>query len=166
MSATQGVVGYNTIIKRGNGATPEVFSAITEPKDITGPQITAEFADFTHMQSPSGFRERKPTYKSSGDVTFKVNYVHSDTSHAGLISDALANPPTARNFQLCYPDNSRIDFTAYVSIQWTSPMNGPLEMNVTLSCEGQVSWLGPSPSASASGSASESSSASASASAS
>ena len=159
MAATLGVVGYNSVISIGNGATPEVFTAILEPKDISGPNITAEFADFTHMQSPSGFRERKPTYKSSGDVTFKCNYVHSHASHASIIADASANPPTLRNFRLRYPDNSGFDFGAYISLSWTSPMAGALEMNVTLSISGDVEWVAPSASTSSSASSSASASA-------
>ena len=164
MSATQGVVGFGSLVYRGDGATPEVFAVITEPKDITGPQITAEFVDFTHHQSPSGFRERKPTFKSSGDVTFRTNYLHSDASHTGLVADASANPPTLRNFRLVFIDGSAFDFSAYVSLQWTAPLNGPLEMAVTLSISGAVEWVAPSRSASPSASASVSPSASASAS--
>lgn len=159
MAATQGVVGFGSIVYRGVGG---VYTAISECKDITGPQITAEFVDFTHHQSPSGFRERKPTFKSAGDVTFRVNYLHSDTVHAGLVDDASANPPTLRTFRLVFSDNSAFDFSAYVNLQWTSPLNGPLEMAVTLSIEGAVEWVAPSRSVSPSISASVSPSASAS----
>jgi hypothetical protein len=136
MAATLGVVGYNTIIRYESG--PGTYTAITEPKDISGPEITCEFADFTHMQSPLGFRERKPTIKSSGNVTFKCNFVHDDTSHEYLTAAATANPPTLETFQIEYPNGQGWDFDAYVSLSWTSPMAGPLEMNVTLSIDGQV----------------------------
>ena len=159
MAATQGVVGFASQIQRGVAGT---YTAIAEPKDITGPTITAEFVDFTHHQSPSGFRERKPTFKSSGDVTFRVNYLHSDATHAGLLDDATANPPTLRTFRLVFSDNSAIDFDAYVSIQWTAPLNGPLEMAVTLSVSGAIEWVAPSRSQSPSVSPSVSPSASAS----
>lgn len=151
MAATAGVVGFGTAIQMYIGSA---YAAISEPKDITGPQITAEFVDFTHHQSPSGFRERKPTFKSSGDVTFRVNYLHSDTSHAALVAAAEANPPTLNLFHLVFPDGSQIHFSAYVSLQWMAPLNGPLEMAVTLSLEGALEWVAPSPSVSPSASAS------------
>jgi hypothetical protein len=128
-----------------------------EPKDISGPQVTSEFADFTHMQSPSGFRERKPTYKSSGQVTFRVNYVHTDAGHKLLITLANANPATLAYFRLTYPDNSQFEFNAYTSLQWNSPMAGPIEMTVTLDLTGLPVWQGagsPSTSVSSSPSAS------------
>ena len=151
MPATQGVVGYNTYIYIG-------ALEILEPKDITGPQITAEFVDFTHMQSTLGYRERKPTFKSSGQVTFKCNYVHSDSGQTALVAAANANPPTLSTYRLVFPDHTQIDFQAYASIQWSSPMNGPLELNVTLDITGALGVAAPSPSVSNSPSASASTS--------
>ena len=48
---TEGVIGLGTLLKIGDGAIPEVFTAIAEVKDITGPGLTREFAEFTHQQS-------------------------------------------------------------------------------------------------------------------
>ena len=136
MAASEGVVGLDTEIQMGDGASPEVFTNIKEPKDIDGPEITQEFADFTHMQSTGGFRERKPTFKSSGQVTFKCNYVAGDTIQDALVAAATANPATLKNFKLNYPDNTVIAFAAYPSVKFTSPRAGPIEMAVTLSLEG------------------------------
>lgn len=138
MSESQGVVGLNSQIKMGNGASPEVFTLIPEAKDIDGPEITPEFADFTHQQSSGGFRERKPTFKSSGTVTFRCNSVEGDTQQVALIAAANANPPTKKNFQLLYPDGEEIAFSAYVGVKWTAPMGGPKELAVTLNLEGAL----------------------------
>jgi hypothetical protein len=150
MAATQGVSAFGTTIKMHT--TGVTWLTILEPKDISGPNITSEFIDFTHQQSPSGFRERKPSFKSSGDVTFKVNYVHSDTSHQALYAAAKANPPTLDEFALTFPDNSQFRFSAYTSLAWTNPLNGPEEMAVTLSITGDLDISAGSPSASASAS--------------
>lgn len=155
MAATQGVSGYDTKVYIYDSS----WTQILEPKDISGPEITAEFADFTHMQSPSGFREQKPTYKSGGTVTFNCNYVHSDSGHKKLIAAAIANPPTVWYCKIVYPDSSQVEFNAYVSVRWNSAMSGPLEMAVTLTLSGEVVWAGASsPSVSKSASASASAS--------
>lgn len=133
---SQGRVGLGTQIKMGDGQSPETFNLIPEPKDISGPQISQEFVDFTHQQSSGGFRERKPTFKTSGDVTFSCNYIAGDTVQEDLIEAALANPAVPRNFQLIFPDNTTITFSAYVSVQFKNPMNGPEEIQVTLALEG------------------------------
>ena len=136
MSQSQGIVGLDTQLKMGNAASPEVFTLIPECKDFDGPEITPEFADFTHQQSTSGFRERKPTFKSSGAITFKMNRVKADTQQNALITAAQAVPVTLKNFQLVYPDAETITFSAYPSIKWTGPMAGPKELSVTLSLQG------------------------------
>jgi hypothetical protein len=139
MTASNATIGLDTEIKMGDGASPEVFSLIAEAKDIDGPEITQEFADVTHMQSSGGFRERKPTFKSAGQVTFKCNYVAADTVQDALIAAANANPATKKNFTLTYPDASVISFAAYPSVKFTSPMAGAIELAVTLSLEGAFS---------------------------
>lgn len=139
MAASNGVVGLDTEIQMGDGASPETFTNIAEPKDIDGPEITQEFADFTHMQSTGGFRERKPTFKSSGQVTFKCNFNTADTIQANLITAANATPATLKNFKMNYPDGTIFTFSAYPSVKFTSPMAGPVEIAVTLSLEGAFS---------------------------
>src|SRR5512146_2664830 len=141
MAATQGSSAFGTIVKMYYSAA---WNNVLEPKDVTGPNITAEFIDFTHQQSPSGFRERKPSFKSSGDVSFRCNYVHSDSSHQALINAAIANPPTLSSFRLVYPDNTQFEFSAYVSLQWTAGLNAPEEMTVTLSITANIVVAAPS----------------------
>jgi len=145
MAATQGSTGFGTLIKIGNAASPEVFTAIAECKDINGPNMSQEFAEFTHQQSPSGFREYKPTFKNSGDVTFKCNFLPDNTtqgfSTAGLLKDFADQ--TLRNFQLLFPDtgSTLASFNAYVAnIGPTAPMANALELNVTLRITGAVTW--------------------------
>lgn len=144
MAATQGATGFGTLLKIGNGNSPETFNAIAEVKDINGPNMSQEFAEFTHQQSPSGFREYKPTFKNSGDITFKCNFLPDDTtqgfSTSGLLKDFADQ--TLRNFQLLFPLGSTLaSFNAYVAnIGPTSPMGNALELNVTLRITGAVAW--------------------------
>jgi hypothetical protein len=139
MAASNGVVGLDTTVEIGAGLSPEDYIAIAEPKDIDGPEITQEFADFTHMQSLGGFRERKPTFKSSGQVTFKCNYVAADPGQIDLIAAANAVPATLKYFKMTYPDNTIVSFAAYPSVKFSSPMAGALEIAVTLGLEGAFS---------------------------
>jgi hypothetical protein len=54
---TEGAIGLGKLLKIGDRAAPEVFTAIAEVKDITGPGLTREFSEFTHQQSASSYRE-------------------------------------------------------------------------------------------------------------
>ena len=94
MSESQGVVGLDTQVKLGDGSSPEDFTLIPEAGDIEGPEITQDYADFTHQQSTGGFKEQKPTFKGSGQVTFKCTLVHGDATQKALIDAALASPAT------------------------------------------------------------------------
>ena len=142
---SEGVIGLGTLPKIGDGDTPEVFTAIAEVKDITGPGLTREFAEFTHQQSAGGYREYKPTFKNSGDITFKRNFLPDDSTQGfgttGLLKDY--EDGTLRNFQLLFPDAGATlaSFAAYVAnIQPTAPVGSALELNVTLRITGPVAW--------------------------
>lgn len=142
---TEGVIGLGTLLKIGDGALPENFSAIAEVKDITGPGLSREFAEFTHQQSSGGYREYKPTFKNSGDVTFKCNFLPDDTTQGfattGLLKDY--EDGVLRNFELLFPDAgaTKASFAAYVAnIQPTAPVGSALELNVTLRITGPVTW--------------------------
>jgi hypothetical protein len=142
---TEGVIGLGTILAIGNGGSPETYKTIAEVKDITGPGLSREFAEFTHQQSPGGYREYKPTFKNSGDVSFKCNFIPDDETQgfetAGLLKDY--EDGTLRGFQLTFPDEAatKATFQAYVAnIQPTSPMANALELNVTLRVTGPVTW--------------------------
>lgn len=142
---TDGVIGLGTLLKIGNGVSGETFSPIAEVKDITGPGLTREFAEFTHQQSTGGYREYKPTFKNSGDVTFKCNFIPDDTTQgfatSGLMKDY--EDGTLRKFQLAFPDtgNTVATFDAYVAnLQPTAPIANALELNVTLRVTGPVVW--------------------------
>jgi hypothetical protein len=47
-------------------------------KDITGPGLSREFAEFTHQQFSGGYQEYKPAFKNCWDVTFKCNFLPDD----------------------------------------------------------------------------------------
>ena len=136
MADSDGMIGLDTQLKMGDGLSPETFTLLPECKDIDGPEITPEFADFTHQQSSGGFRERKPTVKSNSQVTFKCNKLAGNTTQDALIAAASANPVTKKNFQMTYPDGDVITFAAYPGVKFSSPMTNAMEISVTLSLEG------------------------------
>ena len=77
--ATTGVGGGTFVV------TPvaETFTTIGEVGDISGPQLTRETIDVTTHDSPDDFDEYITGLKSSGEVTFKINWDPSDATHDG-----------------------------------------------------------------------------------
>ena len=46
---TEGIIGLGTLLKIGDGATPEVFTAIAEVKDITGTGLTKPIRSYKRV---------------------------------------------------------------------------------------------------------------------
>lgn len=151
MATTLGVSAFNTKLYV---YITSAWTIIEEPKDIGGPASNAEFIDFTHQQSPSGFRERKPSFKSPGDVTFTCNFVHVAVAQLYLIRASIANPPSKEWFKVVGPDNSEFQFHGYVSFSMNYPLNGPEEVRFTIGIDGALDAVLASASVSASASAS------------
>ena len=136
MTATLGTVGLNTMLKVATDVSPTNFLLVGECKDINVAGKTVEFAEFTHQQSTGGYREYKPTFKNSGDITFKCNWT-VDAQQTTL--DTAYEASDVLFFQCTYPNGKIHTFQAYVSnLGQTAPLNGPLELNVTLRVTGQM----------------------------
>lgn len=137
---TEAISSFGTLLKVGDGAGPEVFTAIAEVKDISGPTISLATAEVTHQQSTDGFDEFVGTINSGGEVTFAVNYIPTDATHDatdGLIS--ICKAKTLNNFQLVFPDGASTTWTfaALVTrVSPTAPVNGALTGDVTLKISG------------------------------
>lgn len=137
MAKTNAKTGFGTKVYRGDGATPEVFVAIAEIGDVTGPEKRLQTEDATHMESPDGYVEKIPTIREAGDVSFDMHLIEGNTTQSPLFED-LDNG-TERNFRLVFPSGTtRISFAAFVtSIGPSFPVKGKMVRSVTLSVTGK-----------------------------
>lgn len=133
---------HGTLIKVGDGGTPENFTAIAELKDIDGPNLDrAVHAADSHT---STWREVVPGFRDGQEVTFDVNLIPTDPTHdplTGLVY--LWNAGTKRNFQLVFPDvgNTTWQFGAFVTnVSPTAQVDGILIASITLRVSGEVSF--------------------------
>lgn len=133
--ATQAISSHGTKVKVGDGADPEVFAAIGEVLDITGPGQTLNTEDATNHDS-GGWREPIPTILEGGEVTFDINY-YGDATQAAVLADIKAR--TKRNFEIEYPDTSKDVFSGYfTSFSKSAPVEGILRASVTIMISGPV----------------------------
>ena len=139
---TSGISAHGTLLKRGDGGTPEVFTTIAEVGDIDGPKLKAVMEDFTSHGS-GGYIENKPILKDGEKLKFPVNFIMSDPTHdstTGLMADW--KNATLSNYQLYFPDTSGFAFAAYVEeIGIKAPVKGKLTAEVTLSVSGEITEL-------------------------
>lgn len=115
MAATVGSSGFGTLLKRGDGATVESFATVAEVKSISGPSLSMETIDATHMESPSGFREWLPSFKDGGEVTFDLNFLPATAAQTGLTTDFRNR--TKRNWKIFWPNTgtTKWSFSGYVT---------------------------------------------------
>ena len=95
-----GMNGFGVQLKRGDGATSEVFTAIADITNLSGPGLTRETLDVTSHGSPNAYMEFLGGLKDPGEVTADVNY--QPVNHDLLVEDFEDDEP--RNYQMVFPD--------------------------------------------------------------
>jgi predicted secreted protein len=102
-----GIDGFGTALQRGNGATPEVFTALGNVTSIKGPGIKRDTIDVTAHDSEDAWMEFVGSLKDGGEVDVDVNY--DPSKHDALIADFDDDAP--RNYRLVFPDEDATTWT-------------------------------------------------------
>lgn len=131
-----------TLLKIGDGASPEVFTNIGQVRDISGPGFAMSVEEATHHGS--SWKEYVPGMLEGGEVSFEIlldtdDATHYQASAASLYSDMINR--RKRNFKMVLPDanTTTFAFAAYVtSFEVGAPVEGLLTASVTLQITGNV----------------------------
>ena len=102
-----GINGLGTQLKRGDGADPEVFTAIASPTGITPPGMSRETIDVTAHDSPDGWMEFIGGVKDGGEFSTDVNY--DPPQHDVIAGDFEDTAP--RTYQIVFPDPAQTTWT-------------------------------------------------------
>lgn len=138
---TSAIKAFGTLLKVGDGATPEVFTTVAEVTALNGPSLSQDTVDVTSHSSTGGWAEHVATIIRAGEIGLEVNFVPTDDTQdavAGLINDLEGQ--TLRNFQLVWPDSGSTtwSFAAYVTkFEPSAPVGGGLTASCTLLISGQ-----------------------------
>jgi predicted secreted protein len=131
-----GLDAFGTQLKRGDGAGPEVFTAIANVTSIEGPGIERETIDVTAHDSEDGWMEFVGGLKDGGEVEIEVNYDPAD--HDTLIADFEDENP--RNYQLVFPDPGTTTWTLSLILSGfepEAPYDDKLAANITFKVNGK-----------------------------
>ena len=126
-------LGKKYLVRKGDGATPEVFTTIAELLDVDGPELTADSVETTHQESPNGWREFMAGLKDGGEVSFDLNHNPDNATHdasTGLVAE-LKNGVT-RNYRVEFPPPSSKAWVFPAFVTEFSPA-GPLADRQTAS---------------------------------
>lgn len=94
---------FGTLLKMGDGASPEVFTTVAEMKEIPVPGLDGAMLEVTTHESPGGIRESIPNLPALSDLGFQIFYIPSNATHnetTGLLSKTLSRAKT--NFKVVY----------------------------------------------------------------
>lgn len=132
--ANDAVLGLGTVVKRGDGADPEVFTRIDECIEI--PEIGEEnpLVDVTYTDAEA--REYIAGIAEGMEMDFSFNYNSADTQQAGLIEDV--KDKVNRNFQITVPaaTTKTLEMTL-VCLKWS--LESMFDKQIVLHFKGKVS---------------------------
>ncbi|MGW0938877.1 phage tail tube protein [Streptomyces sp. NPDC002666] len=131
-----GYDGFGAALKRGDGAEPEVFTAIANATNISGPGLSRDTVDVSSHDSPDKHREFVGSLVDPGEVTVDVNY--DPAVHDALVADLLEEEPT--NFQLVFPSTPPVTwaFAAVMTgFEPSAPFDDKLSASITYKVSGK-----------------------------
>jgi predicted secreted protein len=128
--------GVGTILKRGDGGGPEVFTPIPSMSNLDGPKLDINQIDVTTMDDAGGYEQYIAGIKKPGSVTFELIFDPADAQHKGLLNDYKLG--TVRNFQLIFSDTGATQWSFAALIKVVAPKMSP-KAAVTMSVELQIS---------------------------
>lgn len=134
-------IANGTLLKVGDGASPEMFTTIPEMMKIAGPSIKFDLLDVTSHDSTGYFKEYIPGLADGDKVAGTMNWRPSNTVHKNLRIDSYAR--TLRNFHCVFPDSTdnTVTFQAYIEeISPTADIGKVLVANLSLKVTGEPSW--------------------------
>lgn len=135
---TQARIGYGTLFKTGNGASPEVFTTLAEVTAITPPSMSRDTVDASHEESPGAWREFIGGMKDGGEVSVELNFVPSGTAAAALMAEfALTIGSEAKNREIVFPDNSVFSFSGILTaFEPDAPLDDKMSGSATFKVSG------------------------------
>lgn len=138
MAQTQGATAYGTLIKYGDGASPEVFTTVDECYQIGPLTGSKDTVDMTHHESPGGWAEFLLSGVTEGqEIAVEANEVYNNVSQDEVRSRHTAG--SLDNWRLVFNSGATETFPALVIMTETdaSDIRGKVIFRFTLKIAGQ-----------------------------
>lgn len=135
---------FGTLLKIGDGASPEVFTTVAEVREVPVPGLEGATIDVTTHESPGGIREHIANIPDLSDLSFDIFYIPSNATHdenTGLLKKTLTRAKT--NFKVVYNTSSPkvCSFSAYVTrFSPRAPVDNVWSANVRLKVATLPTW--------------------------
>jgi hypothetical protein len=131
---------HGTELKIGNGATPEVFTAIgCIFEGPAGGGFSPQFIEGRHHSSPDIVRRVSIVDKPA--INFRAYYDSTDAQHQKLVTAAKDGDKLTFRYVLTDAGAEVFAFGAYVSVSFESPVDGFQTISVTLAVDGAITQM-------------------------
>lgn len=124
-------------LRVGDGASPNVYTAIAGVVSFSGPSGSRQVIDVTTLASTG--REKQVGIPDYGQVTFELIYDGDQATNTSLYDDFQNG--TIRDFQLVFSDSPEevFSFAAFVlAYSYTANIDDVVRASVTLEIDGPV----------------------------
>ncbi len=138
-----GILGKGTVIGKGDAASPEVFTTIANVGSITGPTTSSELIDVTNQDTSGSYRQYIAGLIDGGEVSFTLNFDPALAGHQAIFTDL--EDQSVDNYQITFSDaaTTKCVFPGVVTgAESTAPIDGALQLSVTIKVTGDVTWPG------------------------
>lgn len=133
--ATSAAIGHGTLFKVGDGADPEVFTALAQQVEVSGFEITMDSVEGTHMGSTDGFREFVAGLGDAGEIPVTANFIEDGADIPAQFTNMKAR--TTKNYQLAFPGGAVFQCAGIVTnISVASPMDDKMTVSFTFKMSG------------------------------
>ncbi len=122
-----------------DGASPEVYTTISQVSDISGPDGSAGEIDVTDLSST--VKEFKRGLTDNGSVTSTLMFIPANTQHAQLRADFNSATEVSRNYRITFTDSPMTTwtFSGYVaSLSITNSLDSSTTASLSLRIKGAI----------------------------
>jgi len=131
------VLTQGTILQRGDGGTPEVFTAVPEITAITGPTATKAQIDVTDLSSTA--KQFLGGLADFGQMTVEIHYIPGNAVHTAIRNDFINAASPVHNWKLLFVNSHQWAFQAFVmGFPGNTQMNATQKGTITLRLTGPV----------------------------
>lgn len=133
--ATNADIGHGSSFAYGDGASPELFTAIAEVTSITPPSDNIDIIDATHMASPNNTREYIQGLVDPGEASIEMNFTPGAGGDTAIQS--IRSAGGTRNYQITFPSGTTWTFAGILTgYEPAVPVDDKMTATVTFKVTG------------------------------
>lgn len=136
---------FGALLKKGDGASPEVFTTIAQCGDLTGPDQKVDTIDTTTHDNADKYKTFIGGLKEGGDIKVPIFFDPTNSTHQGLLTTIDA--AVTVNFQIALPMVSpayKWSFAGLITqLGHTYKVNGAIMADLTIKVSGKPTLATP-----------------------